>query len=546
MGTKVLDGKLLEQLILGGAANLSMNAGIVNDLNVFPIPDGDTGDNMSLTVNGGVRALDGRSTEVLSDAASIISQGMLLSARGNSGVILSQFFAGISDGFQGIEKANVKEIAEAMQCGVKSAYASVITPTEGTILTVAREAVAFACERIDSKSTLESFIADVLKEMNESLQRTPDLLAALKEAGVIDSGGAGLYYIFDGMHRILNGETLDEVKISVPSNTVDLSKFDENTIMKFGYCTEFLLQLTHSKTDIKNFNIDTLIEYLGSIGDSIVAVQTGTKVKVHVHTLTPEKALSFCHNYGEFLTLKIENMTLQHHETNIENRFDDEPKKKFGIVTVATGEGIKKTLSDLCADVIIDGGQGKNPSAEDFVDAFNKVNAETIFVLPNNGNIIMAAKQAAELYSDSNVRVIESRSIGDGYAALTMLSYDSGDADEIENSLRDAMQGVITGMVTKAVRTTTVDGVSIKENDYIGFTDKRMLVSCESSEKTAIELAEKLNVSDYEYMIVIYGSDATEIEKESFREYMNQNHRYTELCEIEGNQEIYNFILILQ
>ncbi len=546
MGTKVLDGKLLEQLILGGAANLSMNAGIVNDLNVFPIPDGDTGDNMSLTVNGGVRALDGRSTEVLSDAASIISQGMLLSARGNSGVILSQFFAGISDGFQGIEKANVMEIAEAMQCGVKSAYASVITPTEGTILTVAREAVAFACERINSKSTLESFIADVLEEMNKSLQRTPDLLAALKEAGVIDSGGAGLYYIFDGMNRILNGETLDEVKISAPSNTVDVSKFDENTVMKFGYCTEFLLQLTHSKTDIENFNIDTLIEYLGSIGDSIVAVQTGTKVKVHVHTLTPEKALDFCHNYGEFLTLKIENMTLQHHETSIENRFDDKPKKKFGIVTVATGEGIKKTLSDLGADVIIDGGQGKNPSAEDFVDAFNKVNAETIFVLPNNGNIIMAAKQAAELCSDSNVRVIESRSIGDGYAALTMLSYDSGNADEIENSLCDAMQGVITGMVTQAVRTTTVDGVSIKENDYIGFTDKRMLVSCENSEKTAMELVEKLNVADYEYMIVIYGSDTTEAEKESFREYMSKNHNYTELCEIEGNQEIYNFILILQ
>ena len=557
MGTKELNGELFAKLLEGGTANLRMNADIVNDLNVFPIPDGDTGDNMMMTMNGGIHALDGHHTPSLTEAAETASHGMLLSARGNSGVILSQLFAGVAEGFRGFESADIRTVGEAMRSGVRSAYASVITPTEGTILTVARESIEYACGRINESSTLESFCADCLREANASLQRTPELLAVLKEAGVIDSGGAGLYYIADGIYKTLRGEKIEstDTKITVSTpQTIDTSKFNEDSVMEFGYCTECLLQLTHAKTDISAFDINKLIDTLTEMGgDSIVAVQTGTVVKIHVHTFEPEKALGYCHQFGEFLTMKVENMTLQHTEVFVENRFhatfiDDEeiPKKRFGIVTVATGEGIKETLTDLGADIVIDGGQGKNPSTEDFVEAFREAHAENIFVLPNNGNIVMAARQAAEMYEDSKIYVIESKSIGDGYAALQMLSYDSDDPEEIAAELRDAMQGVITGSVTRAVRSTTVNGVDIRENEFIGFTDKEMQVSCPTALETVEALSEQLSIGNYEFVIVIYGADATEEEKEGYRSYMKEQHRRTELCEIDGGQDVYHFLIILQ
>ncbi|MBR6321380.1 MAG: DAK2 domain-containing protein, partial [Lachnospiraceae bacterium] len=458
---------------------------------------------------------------------------------------------------RGFETADIRTIGEAMRSGVRSAYASVITPTEGTILTVARESVEYACSRINENSTLESFCADCLREANASLQRTPELLAVLKEAGVIDSGGAGLYYIVDGVYKTLRGEKLEnpaeKKTASGAPQAIDTSKFNEDSVMEFGYCTECLLQLTHAKTDISAFKIDDLINTLTEMGgDSIVAVQNGTVVKIHVHTFEPEKALGYCHQFGEFLTMKIENMTLQHTETFVENRFqasfidEEKPMKRFGIVTVATGDGIRETFTDLGADVVIDGGQGNNPSAEDFVRAFDEANAEDIFVLPNNSNIIMAARQAGELYERSKVHVIESKSIGDGYAALTMLSLDSGDPEEIAQEMTDAMQGVITGSVTRAVRSTTVNGVDIKENEYIGFTDKEMRVSCPTPFETAVALAENIGIGSYEYVIVLYGKDTPEEEKEAFRKYMAENHRRTELCEIDGGQEIYHYLMVLQ
>ena len=265
-----------------------------------------------------------------------------------------------------------------------------------------RDATEFASTK--KSEDAEGFLGSFIEEGKRSLDRTPDLLPMLKKAGVVDSGAAGLICIVEGMFSALDGDTsfdyaeLNTLPSSNNTTELNLDAFNEDSVLEFGYCTELLVRLQNAKTDIENFDITIITDFLQTLGDSIAAFKTGSIVKIHVHTKTPDKVLAFCQQYGEFLKLKIENMTLQHHETNIENRFDDEPKKKFGIVTVATGEGIKKTLSDLGADVIIDGGQGKNPSAEDFVDAFNKVNAETIFVLPNNGNIIMAAKQAAEGY----------------------------------------------------------------------------------------------------------------------------------------------------
>ena len=551
MTGEVLDGQTFAKLISGGAASLEANAGIVNDLNVFPIPDGDTGENMSLTIGGGLRNLEGKEESSIGKAAKLLADGMLMSARGNSGVILSQLFAGIAESLSEKETATVQDLADALKAGVKSAYAAVINPTEGTILTVAREAADYAASRIGEDTTFQSFSSDYIAELKRSLDRTPELLATLKEAGVIDSGGAGLYYIADGVIRTANGEEPAHGAIphGAPNADLDLSKFDENSVMQFGYCTEFLLRLQTAKIDVKAFSVGNFIEQLQKLGDSIVCFQNGTIVKVHIHTMEPGVVLNHCQKYGEFLTLKIENMTLQHHETEIRNRFPTEQsteKKDFALVTVATGDGIRATFEELGADFVIDGGQGKNPSTEDFMEAFDAVNARTIFVLPNNGNILMAARQAAELYKNADVRVVPSKNIGDGYAALTMLSYDSGDADAIASDLLDAMQGVTTGMVTRSIRNAKIDGVDIQEGHYIGFTDKTMLASCPTNAQTAMLLLERLGAGEHDFLIAIYGMDMKDAEKADFRAQVNAKYPNMELYEIDGGQEIYDFLLILQ
>ena len=551
MTDQVLDGQTFAKLIEGGAASLEANAEIVNDLNVFPIPDGDTGENMSLTIGGGLRNLEGKEESSIGKAARLLADGMLMSARGNSGVILSQLFAGIAESLSEKDTATIRDVADALKAGVKSAYAAVINPTEGTILTVAREAADYAASRIGEETTFQSFSSDYIAELKRSLDRTPELLATLKEAGVIDSGGAGLYYIADGVIRTANGEepAHGAVPHGTPAADLDLSKFDENSVMVFGYCTEFLLRLQASKIDIPSFSVDRFIQELQSLGDSIVCFQNDTIVKVHIHTMTPGVVLDHCQQYGEFLTLKIENMTLQHHESEVRNRFPsakNAEKKPYGLVTVATGAGIKSTFEELGADYVIDGGQGKNPSTEDFIEAFDAVNARVIFVLPNNGNIVMAAKQAAKLYENAEIHVVESKNIGDGYAALTMLSYDSDDAETIEAELRDAMQGVITGMVTRSIRNATIDGVSIEEGHYIGFTDKHMLASAAENAATALALLEKLGAEEHDFLIAIYGVDATDAQKDVFREGVADAYPNMELYEIDGGQEVYDFLLILQ
>ena len=562
LNAKELDGKDFIKLISGGAKNLRANAKIVNDLNVFPIPDGDTGENMCMTIEGGVNAFKDPDEPSIGKAAGALSNGMLMSARGNSGVILSQLFAGIAKSLEGKDKATLRELGEAFRTGVQCGYNAVINPTEGTILTVAREATEFVNSELSDDLTLDGFAKAYLKEAKESLDRTPELLKVLKEAGVIDSGGAGLFFIAEGVYKTLHGEEIISEEIKQTSSAplgsaerqkeVDFSKFTEFDVMKFGYCTEFLLRLQTSKIDIESFKIDRLINFLSTMGDSIVAFQNGTIVKVHVHTLKPGLVLDHCQQFGEFLTLKIENMTLEHNESTVENRFGTVPQetnsapKDYATITVANGDGIKQTFKYLRADYIVDGGQTKNPSTEDFIKAFDAVNAKTIFVLPNNGNILLAAQQAAKLYEKSDVRVIESKSIGQGYAALTMLSYDSGNTDEIVQNFNDSMIGVETGEVTISVRDANLNGVSIKENDYIGFSGKTMLASDSSRIETAKKLAECLNPNEHEFMIIIYGNAVKNDEKESFITDIKSKYPRMEIYEIDGGQDVYDYLLILQ
>ena len=541
---RTLDGILFARMINSGAANLKAHAKEINDLNVFPIPDGDTGDNMLMTMMGGVHH-DTNSCESLCEMADRVSSGMLLSARGNSGVILSQFFEGIKNGFAGLQTADTKEIGEAFRQGVKQAYSSVMTPTEGTILTVVREATEYACEQ--NTNTPEAFLDAFIDEAKRSLARTPELLPVLKKAGVVDSGAAGLIYIVDGMMRAVIGEDIaDFSEVSEKTQELDLDAFDEDSVLEFGYCTELLVRLQNIKTNISAFDVKVITDYLQTIGDSIVTVRNGSIVKLHVHTMTPQKVLDFCQQYGEFLKVKIENMSLQHNNTVTEEKAPAKERKKYGVVAVACGEGLKETFRERGADVIVDGGQSMNPSAEDFITAFDEVNADVIFVFPNNGNIILTAEQAAHLYDKSDVRVIESTTIGAGYASLAMLDTSSGDTNAIVEDLRTAMDGVITAEISHCVRDATIDGKEIHTGDYIGFVGKEMLSVNESRLVTVCESIDALNFSRYDFCILICGKDATDEEAQRIEAYIKARYKNKELYIINGGQDVYDYILIVE
>lgn len=543
-----LDGNSFEKLITSGVYNLKKHIDIVNELNVFPVPDGDTGDNMFLTINGGLSYLKNIDQNSIGLKAEALANGMLLNARGNSGVILSQFFYGIALSLKDKINADTKIIAEAFKEGVNKAYASVVNPVEGTMLTVIREATEKVLIDLENNIEIGNFFNEYLKEMNNSLDRTPELLTSLKEAGVVDSGGKGLVYIIEGMKSAVEGNEIDQVDNTINNNqVVDFSKFNEDSVMEYGYCTEFLLQLQKCKCNIDEFNVNELISYLESIGDSIVAVKTNSIVKVHVHTLTPYKALEYAQRFGEYLTVKIENMTLQHNDLikKEEKRIKKE-RTKYGIVTVLNGEGLKDIFYDLGVDVIIDGGQTNNPSIESFIEAFDDCNADNIFVFPNNSNIIMAANKAKELYNKSNIIVINSKNIGEAYSSISMLDYSSDDANDIKSNFEMNMQNVTTAMITKSIRNAFINNVDIKENDYIGFIDKTMLVSNKNKLDSYFELLNKLNIKDRNYLINIYGKELTKKERELIEEYINNNYPLLEYYSIDGEQEIYDVILIME
>ncbi len=554
-GERYLDGEMMAHMVRGGAANLRSNAREVNDLNVFPVPDGDTGDNMSMTMEGGVAALEGVDTSSLADVMEHIAQGMLLGARGNSGVILSQFFAGMYKGFSDCEKADAYIVGKALEEGVKQAYSSVITPTEGTILTVAREAVAYAVSRIDENTTISGLFSDLTNEMYASLQRTPEILDVLREAGVIDSGGAGLFYIMLGFSKILQGEEIaseNDTPVSGGKPTVKLDVFGPDDTMTWGYCTELLLRLQNAKVDIAAFDVSVIIDYLSTIGDSIVAVKNDSIVKLHVHTLTPGDVLNFCQRFGECLTVKIENMNVQHSEIE-ENAAKAAPKKEHplkdhGTVAVASGDGIADLFRQLGVDVVVPGGQTQNPSAQDFLSAFDEVGARHIYVFPNNGNIVMAAKQAAQLYDKAVVHVIESKDLGQGYAAISSMNFQSDDPEQIIATFTEAMGTVKTGSVSTSIRDADLNGVHIETGDYIGFVGKEMLVSCKNLTEASVQLLVKMGLDTGDIFLVtaFVGSDASEEAVEELTAIMEEKYPDVEFYTVVGGQEVYPFLFVAE
>ena len=552
METVSLTGALYAKMIEGGAAKLNLNRITVNELNVFPIPDGDTGDNMFMTIDAGCSALLGESLDNLGYTAKRASQGMLLGARGNSGVILSRIFAGIAKGLEEVETADIRIFASAMEVGVDESYHAVQTPVEGTILTVYSDAVRYANSNLTDSTDFEHYFDLLIKELRESLDRTPSLLDVLREAGVVDSGGAGFVYIAEGMRDALSGASLAQAAPVLSSSrvkTVNTEGFTKDSILKFGYCTEFLLRLQTSKVgDVDQFDENPLIDWLIANGESVVAFRDGSIIKVHVHTMFPEQILSHCHAFGEFLTMKIENMMLQNHQTTIRNNYTKKkrPHKKYGIVAVAAGDGIRDTFLSIGADAIVDGGQSMNPSAESFLEAFSTVDADTIFVYPNNSNIILTAEQAAGLYDDAKIIVMPSHNIGECYAALSLLDLSSDDPETIRDLSIQNMQSVRTGTVSKASRTTERDGVAVREGDYIGFSDGTIYSDAATAAEAATALCKALHAEDFGVLLLVCGQDTASETSEQLKETLEKAYPLTEVILLDGGQPIYEYILILE
>lgn len=551
MNYQTLDASLYHSLLLAGFTNLKNNVTEVNDLNVFPIPDGDTGDNMLATIGGGVHLMEDIKNSSLGEITKKVSDGMLLSARGNSGVILSQMFDGIAKGFENVEISDVETLANAMKLGVQYAYQSVETPVEGTMLTVMKDASDFAFTHVNGSSDVLSYFNDFVSEAHHALQRTPELLDVLKNAGVIDSGGAGIVYIFEGFVKALKGEEVPHLESEkTETKTIDFSKFNENTVMKFGYCTEFLLQLQHAKIDIKNFKLEEIISYLKTKGDSIVALLNGTVVKVHVHTMNPGEILDHCLKYGEYLTVKIENMTLQHNETIKENKkpkYKKNPvRKKMGVVVVLNGDGLKAMFSQLGVDVVIDGGQGMNPAVEDFFEAYDAVNADEIIVFPNNSNVIMAAQKSKEVYKKSNVHVMESKNVGQAYVALTGADINPDDVDQLCQDFEYLVKHSKVGLVSKAIRDSNIDQREIHIGDYVGMVNKKILVNDIDEFKTGLSLIDQLTDDRDEFIICLAGKNVSHEDREKFDSLVKDRYPSLEYYRVDGEQDIYDFILVIQ
>lgn len=550
---KTIGGFLFAKMAKGGAAELRSNADEVNRLNVFPVPDGDTGDNMRMTIESGIAAIENLNSDNLAEVMHVLSHGMLLGARGNSGVILSQFFAGVAAGFENAKAADVNALGAALKLGVKRAYSTVVTPTEGTILTVAREAVDFAVSRITPKTTVKSFFGDLVSEMYASLERTPNILPNLKEAGVVDSGGAGLFYIMDGFRRALNGEVGEGIKREkrpAESNTLTGINADICENAEFLYCTEMLIRMFPKRLNENNFDEDRLREQLCKIGDSVATVLADGIMKVHVHTGAPEQALELIHRFGEFLNVKIENITLQEIERKSKSNqlFTNEGMQsgKAAInaaIAVSSGEGISTFFRELGADLIIEYKNGSPPSTRDFIDAFEKTDAKNIFVLPNNSNILLAANQAARIYGKANVTVIDTKSIGMGYAALAAFDHENPDTGrQIRNVLRE-IESTLDGYVSPAARDAELDGIRIKKGDTIGILEKRVAVCKRSVFECAYELARMLLLNK-SHLTVFYGADINDKEASKLMKKIKAKHPDVEICLFFGGQEIYPYIFL--
>ena len=513
MAITTIDAQMLKKCFLAAAANLESKKEVINELNVFPVPDGDTGTNMTMTILSAAKEVNAIATPTMENLAKAISGGSLRGARGNSGVILSQLFRGLTKELKTVELIDAECLARAFEKATETAYKAVMKPKEGTILTVAKGIADKMSELAFENDDLEELLGQVLEHGKYVLSQTPEMLPVLKQAGVVDSGGQGLIEVMQGAYDCLIGKEVDLTVSAVTGNTVRTEDTSASVDIKFGYCTEFIINIAKKFDNGDELNFKA---YLESIGDSIVVVADDEIVKVHVHTNDPGLAIQKALKYGSLSKIKIDNMREEHEEKLIkeaqkaeESKKANEPKKQFGFISVSAGSGLSEIFSGLGVDVVIEGGQTMNPSTEDMLNAIDKVNAENVFILPNNSNIILAANQAQSIVTDKNVFVIPSKTIPQGITAL--INFDeSVSAQENAEIMTTEMKNVKTGQVTYAVRDTLIDGKTIKENDIMGIGDKTILSVGNNIEDTTIDLINQLVDEDSELISVYYGSDVTD------------------------------------
>lgn len=543
-------------MILYGAHHLSQNANVVDALNVFPVPDGDTGTNMNLSMTSGAKEVEQIDTANIGKVAQSLSRGLLMGARGNSGVILSQLFRGFGKSIEQKSEINAKEFAAAFQAGVDTAYKAVMKPVEGTILTVAKDAAKKAVLAAQTETDIIKVMEAVVNEAEASLERTPELLPVLKEVGVVDSGGKGLLYVYEGFLASLKGEKLSDKAAALPSlDDLVSAEHHKNAQshmntedIEFGYCTEFMVKLDSGK---RNFNEDAFRQDLSRFGDSLLVVSDENIAKVHIHAEYPGEVMTYAQKYGSLINMKIENMREQHSAILSQNKQETAPAEKapadkqpYGIVTVAMGEGIAELFESIGATKVIEGGQTMNPSTEDIVQAIKDANADTVVILPNNSNIVMAANQAADV-AGQHVIVIPTNTVPQGMAAL--LAFNPAlSADENEAAMLGAIGEVKSGQITYAVRDTNIDGIDIKKGDFMGILNGKIVETASDQLTAAKKLIAGMIDEDSEIVTVIKGEDAPEEEAEELAAYISETYEDVEVEVHDGKQPLYSYILAVE
>ncbi|GIO26110.1 DAK2 domain-containing protein [Ornithinibacillus bavariensis] len=553
MAVQKLDGKLFSQMVLAGAHHLTNNAKKIDALNVFPVPDGDTGTNMNLSMTSGANEVKKQKSDNISEVAGAFSKGLLMGARGNSGVILSQIFRGFAKGMDNKATLTTHDLAVAFDSGVQTAYKAVMKPVEGTILTVAKDAAKKAVEVARNEDDVITLMEMVLKEAKASLKRTPDLLPVLKEVGVVDSGGQGLVTVYEGFLAALKGEELPEESDIVEMDDLvsaehhrSAQDFMNTADIEFGYCTEFMVKFEEEKLKEHPFDETAFRNELSGHGDSLLVVSDDEIVKVHVHTEYPGNVLTIGQRHGSLINMKIENMREQHTAIVGEQKAATKPKEKaeFGIVTVAMGSGLKTLFESLGATVVIEGGQTMNPSTQDIATAIEKAYAKNVVVLPNNKNIVMAAEQAADVV-DVNVAVVATKTIPQGISAL-LAFHPEEDLEANKNNMTEASSHVKTGQITYAVRDTQIDGIHIENGNFMGINDGKIVTSHKDRFEAVKELFKDLITEDDEILTILYGEDVDEAEVNQLVSFVEENYEEVEIEVHDGKQPIYSYIFSVE
>ena len=545
---KTINSAEFRKMIISGARVLEINRAKVDSLNVFPVPDGDTGTNMSLTIQSAVKELGLCSSNRLPELCDAVAKGALKGARGNSGVILSQLFRGICSEIKKYDEITIKAFAKAMECGTQVAYSAVSKPKEGTMLTVERLMSEFAKQAAPKYKEFNAFLDAVIKKGEEALAKTPELLPVLKKAGVVDSGGMGLLCVYRGFLSVLNGEEVDESAVYEPETSDSEDAFGDNSDIvnldlgeiEFAYCTEFFIINLKKQTTLAD--IDKLKEKLMTIGDSVICIGDLELVKVHVHTNNPGLALSSAVELGELDRVKIENMLEQNRALRAKREAE---KKEMGMLAICAGEGLSEIFKDLLVDRVIEGGQTMNPSASDIADAVQRINAEHVFVFPNNKNIILAAEQAKALVTNRTIHVIPTKNVPQGFAAALAFNPDSS-SEENKTDMIHSMDNVKAGQVTYAVRSTSLNGFQLKEGDIIGLDDKKILSKGDTVDDTVLTLLEKLKDGTHEIITLYFGKDVAEEDAEALAAKVSE--RFPD-CDVDyhyGGQPIYYYLVSLE